>query len=184
MAPTLHECSVGAQAIFDWCRPSPSSLRPESRFHQRKSYAKLVRSAKNLLDLGMIGVGRGDRSPSTVSAGVVLEVQEGSISSGPARSFGLRMEIARLIRRSPLFARNQDVRPILGNVAFSRGIDRREADFLVAPVVEQMRVSIGGSVLVDRVEILLAGRPLVPIVVSTISLLKHQGFARSRLSLP
>ena len=96
------------------------------------------------------------------------------------------MEIARLIRRSPLFARNQDVRPILGNVAFSRGIDCREADFLVAPVVEQMRVSIGGSVLVDRVEILLAGRPLgaVPIVVNTISLLKHQGFARSRLSLP
>lgn len=34
-------------------------------------------------------------------------------------------------------------------VAFSRGIDRREADFLFAPVVEQMRVSIGGSVLVD-----------------------------------
>ena len=116
-----------------------------------------------------------------------LKCHESSISSGPARSFGLRMEIARLIRRSPLFARNQDdVRPILGNVAFSRGIDRREADFLVAPVVEQMRVSIGGSVLVDRVEILLAGRPLgaVPIVVNTISLLKHQGFARSRLSLP
>jgi hypothetical protein len=115
-----------------------------------------------------------------------LKSQEGSISSGPARSFGLRVEIARLIRRSPLFARNQDVRPILGNVAFSRGIDRREADFLVAPMVEQMRVSIGGSALVDRVEILLAGRPLgaVPIVVSTISLLKHQGFARSRLSLP
>jgi hypothetical protein len=43
MAPTLHEWSVGAQAIFDWCRPPLSSLS-----QKQISPTKILRRTRTL----------------------------------------------------------------------------------------------------------------------------------------